>query len=228
MLPFQLLLFFISHFYATLLFKIKNCRCGYFVLFCSERKAEFKTSCCTIATWFFSSKLSDQAQIRSCCFLCVYVRGLRLDSSGPSYLVWYVVAKWPSCLTLPWIVVRQPEGEHECMPSKALLQFLLQHSRTYHRQFLHALANTNRFRLFPWWPFRRTVGRGRGWSYPSLYLPWSCEMCLERQRWQSWGWRLEKQKEGHALKCLFWLKWAGRMEFMKESCSVAGGQITEA
>lgn len=187
-LTFCLLLFFISHFNATLLFKSKNSHSGYFELFFSERKAEFKTSCHTIAMWFFSYKVLHQALRRSCFFWCVsevfcwiFIHGGMIEA------VW--LSGWPE--TSPF---SQKAKQRVRTSSKVLLQFLCSAGRPITGSSSMRWQTPADFFLSPAEPFH---GLRQG-AEPGHRFPWTCcgpvKRPWKRQWWWSWGWRLEKQK----------------------------------
>jgi len=206
MLPFRPLLFFISHYYVALFFKTKNYCSGYFGLFYSERKAEFKTLCHVIAMWFFSSKLLDHTLISSCFFVCVCV----LKALSPSG---QAASRRSETLSSS-----QKEKQRVHLSSTVLLQFLLQHSRTHHRQFLHALAK--QILSVPLVILSTDCGEGQS-SVMSLLIPAkilrivagkTVTVILGMEAGEA-----EKRCVGHILKCLFWLKWTSTIEVMRKS-----------
>lgn len=133
---------------------------------------------------------------------------------------WWPSGQAASC-SAEMLSFRQKEKQRVCMPSKVLLQFLLQHSRTYHRQVpMHWQTPTDCLLVsVPLVTLSTNCGEGQSlvisFPVPTMIL-WNVAgktvmLILGMEAGEA-----EKQCMGHLLKCLFWLTWADRMEVMRE------------
>lgn len=224
-LTFCLLLFFVSHFNAALLFKTKNYRSGYFGLFFSERKADFKTLCHTIAMWFFSYKVLDQALRRSCFFWCVSeVFCWIFIPGGMIKAVWLsgqAAWRWPE--TSPF---SQEEKQRVRTSSKVLLRFPCSAGGPITGSSSMCWQTPTDFFPSPAELFR---GLRRG-AEPGRMFPWPCRGPVKRPGEDSdgdlgdAGWRSRRDVHG-PLSQVSVLAEMGRQNGNYEGvmCSVAGG-----